>query len=633
VLGFLVLVCGVGSYDALHWLLHGPASGGMQRELPLDSASLLRGRTTSTAEGNLQNGSVFAARVRPWWNEMRLRAFGDAGRNVVAGRDGWLFLSSDLRPPRETRSLQRETAAHVEAGALALRSRGTAMLLVVVPDKSTLAVAELPPGFSAPPPSYAALIDELRGRGIDAPDLLAWMQDGPDVHWYRRDDTHWTLAGVERIALLLACRVRARCGTNAAAPPAIETRLLPWPAFRGIRPDLLNSLAITPGAALWNEHVDPEFGRVLGAPRGSIPPSLALAGTSMSFKQLREQLSSELGVEIANYAQAGAGSSGKFVELLLDVAAGRIPAPRLVLWETVERYGRESPCQTFATLPAALAVCYANQWQPWAPLPTSASLQRNLVTLARPPLEGEPLPQRTDLWNVRRFEWVDPPSRTEALAPSSAEPSAVAGGLARLGSRSGFVLPANGTFAVAFEAAGNGLALVGPGFANREWTHAIQQHWSHGPIRLPMIGADWITHFDVALRSDDREPQPAAWRIESAWREVGPCQVQSMPGRERIDCGLAASEPLVLDGTHALQFEIDSVEAGVGTLRAPSGAALEFPLPRGRCSCVIPLRFGVEWTPGLSTGTDGFARATSLELELSTLSKLGPRVVRLALRP
>lgn len=598
---FVALVAGVGLLDAAHWLLRGPAPGGAQRDVSLDTPALLHGGASAALEHNLQSGSYFASTMRPRWNELRVALLGDGGRNVVVGRDDWLFLASDLRPPADTRRLQREYAAHVEAGALALRSLGARTLFVVVPDKAGLARAKLPPGFDVPAPTYADLLHELHARGVDAPDVLGWMRSGSDAAWYRRDDTHWTLGGVERVAALLACAVRARVGTNADVPPVLEAKLASWPPFKGIRPDLLNGLGIDPSGEMWRRFLDPEFGRVIGVQRGSAAPRIALAGTSMSFKQLRESLCAELGVDVANYAQAGAGTSGKLVDALLDFASGRAPAPELLVWETVERYGREGPCLTFAGLPAALESVYAARWSTWSELAAGAARRRNLLTLARVPIEGEPLPRRSDAWDVRRFEH----------APAAPEVA--------------LVLPGNGTFAVAFDAPTAGVALVGAHFAERAWTDAIVRPLDAGARRLPLLGADWFTAVEVALRSTDGAdaPAPSAWRIDSAWARAGACAVRTIGTATLIELAPANGAAPAFDGTLALELVLEAPAAGTARLRAGEGLALEFPLRAGRSRCVVPLRGGdARETP----------RAARIALELPDGARIDGAVERLELR-
>ncbi|MBM3976279.1 MAG: hypothetical protein FJ299_04735 [Planctomycetes bacterium] len=557
---FVGLLAAVALVDAGHWWLRGPAPGGTQQPLPGGSDGWLRGGISSALERNLQNGSAFANVVRPLWNEARLAALDDGGRNVVVGRDGWLYLASDVRPPRDTPRLQREYAAHVEAGVLAMRSLGARTLFVLVPDKSSLAVEHLPAGLRATPSSYPGLREQMLARDIDCPDLLGWMRGGPEIAWYRRDDTHWTLAGVERIATLLACAVRARVGTDAMAPAQPQARLSAWPAFRGIRPDLLSGLGLTPNSRAWRGLVDPEHGRVLGVPRSDSAPRIALAGTSMSFKQLREALCVELGVEIANYAQAGAGTSGKFVEALLDFASGRAPTPELLIWETVERYGREGPCLTFAGLPSALERVYAARWSPWRELSAGEPLRRDLATLARVPLEGESLPRRRDTWEVRRFE-------------------------------GGFVLPGNGTFALTFEARAAGTALIAARLENRAWVDAVLRPIEPGSRRLPLVGADWITSFELALRaSSGAELAADGFGLDSAWRASGSCDARALPAPGNFELALGVPSTAELAGLAALQFDLVAERAGDALLRVGEGPALQFPLPAGAQRCVVPLR-------------------------------------------
>jgi hypothetical protein len=153
-------------------------------------------------------------------------------------------------------------------------------------------------------------------------------------------------------------------------------------------------------------------------------------------------------------------------------------------------------------------------------------------------------------------------------------------------------LPGDGTFALAFAVEGAATALVGAHFADRAWTDAIVRPLEAGARRLPLVGAEWITHLEIALRDDGDAAAASAWRLDSAWEHAADCPVREVGGATLIELVPTGADPLELDGTIALEFVLDAPNSGLAHLRAGPDAALEFPLRAGRSRCVIPLRIG-----------------------------------------
>jgi alginate O-acetyltransferase complex protein AlgJ len=151
-----------------------------------------------------------------------------AGRTAVAGQDGWLFLTAELRhlgvgrywgadaerASRAQRADWRDPLPAILDFHAQLERAGIGLVFVPVPPKGAVVPAALP-GLSALPPERldaadAAFYALLRERGLDVLDLepaLAAAPASPPV--FCRTDTHWCGPGLELAAARIAERVKA----------------------------------------------------------------------------------------------------------------------------------------------------------------------------------------------------------------------------------------------------------------------------------------------------------------------------------------------------------------------------------------------------------------------------------------
>lgn len=163
--------------------------------------------------------------------------------SAIAGRDGWLFLTSELRflaqgtfwgdaaakTARSSKSpdpLPAIVDFHTQ-----LRERGIELLLVPVPPKAAIYPEQI--GFSSTPtgnviaPDVQAFYDQLRSRGVNVLDLTATFaaaRDDSRGPVYCRTDSHWSGAGTVIAAQAIAEQVRAKI----SAPPARKEYVGDW---------------------------------------------------------------------------------------------------------------------------------------------------------------------------------------------------------------------------------------------------------------------------------------------------------------------------------------------------------------------------------------------------------------------
>jgi alginate O-acetyltransferase complex protein AlgJ len=282
-------------------------------------------------------------------------AAGDLGPRVRQGCPGWLFLADEFMryPHAEDNALSR--AREVLRVQDALAARHIALVVVVVPDKSRIAAAQLC-GLHRPAASASRLdrwVARLRAEGVDAvnlaPVLAAVGHDGSGhgdtAGAYLRSDTHWNEAGAARGAAEAAQAIRrtgvdlvprtdwmVQTSTHTVPGDLIRLAGLDWlPARLQPPPDVTRVSTFTPAPqAAGASGADDLFG-------DDKLPNTALIGTSFSRNSnFVPYLERELHTRIPNFAKDGGDFAGA-ANAYFGGAAFRQTPPKLLIWEIPER--------------------------------------------------------------------------------------------------------------------------------------------------------------------------------------------------------------------------------------------------------------------------------------------------------
>ncbi len=344
---FLVPAFAVPIYEACSGVWPGAGLGG-----PIAFRSLANGVISREVEADLEARSRVTQALRPRYNEFLFRAAGQTAAGVVRGADGWLFLEATVRdyPPADgDRSLPRtvETLARVVRW---FESRGTSVLLLVVPNKASANESRLPAKLKFRS-AYPRAFDEIVRAGIWSVDLLAVLRADGGEDAYLPRDTHWSWAGALRAVDAAAAAIRARVPEMPGRPVDGEIVSDPPAAIRG---GLLRLLGLVEGGAYERSLYDviaPIRGAERGRPRRSLGSTefepIVLAGTSFSHGyHLDSLLSARLGRQVESDALRaddgrpvrGTGTKYAILATMQQVLSGERDAPRLVVWEFPERY-------------------------------------------------------------------------------------------------------------------------------------------------------------------------------------------------------------------------------------------------------------------------------------------------------
>ena len=138
---------------------------------------------------------------------------------VIAGRDGWRFLVSEIRhlslgvawiaPETPPEPAQADPLPALRLLRDQLKELGIPLIIVPVPAKASV-VPEGLPGDEAPdvpaPPPFTARLREEGFHTVELQELLTVAK--ADTQTYCRSDTHWSPRGAELAAEAVAARLR-----------------------------------------------------------------------------------------------------------------------------------------------------------------------------------------------------------------------------------------------------------------------------------------------------------------------------------------------------------------------------------------------------------------------------------------
>lgn len=174
-------------------------------------------------EQQLEDASWLGKSVRPWVQYAQFEWFQDGGEKTLIGRDGWLFYRPGVRYATDRPTLAESQAVDQAQQAIvayrdALAQRDIQLLVVIAPNKETvypdMLVAQAHDLATFRNPQTNLLCDRLHAAGVEAVDLGAVFSAHRTVSsaektpcLYLSQDSHWSPAGVELAARVVAERI------------------------------------------------------------------------------------------------------------------------------------------------------------------------------------------------------------------------------------------------------------------------------------------------------------------------------------------------------------------------------------------------------------------------------------------
>ena len=265
-------------------------------------------------------------------------------RVLMDGRDGWLFRSEmDLTT---TFDITDESLAELRRLSEALHARGTELVLVYQPPRGLMDPDKLKPeqrrsyDFETARRNYSAALEKLRRGGdvIVAPlDKLA--DEKKDYEYFFRRDHHWTPAGAEHSAKVIAETVQKLPAFSSIPKKQFTTHEAGVLAKPGTLQKIAAQLC---GGGYSMQYVTMYATEGSGGDGGGsllgdeAQPEIALVGTSNSDAKggynFGGYLEQYIGADIVNVAISGGSFEGSLLHYLQSKEFQQHP-PKIVIWE------------------------------------------------------------------------------------------------------------------------------------------------------------------------------------------------------------------------------------------------------------------------------------------------------------
>jgi hypothetical protein len=168
-------------------------------------------------EHNLEDTSVLARALRPWYQFMQFAWLRDGGEKALIGRDGWLFYKpgfDDLVARGSGPEIATDDpVAAIVAWRDALAARRIRLLVVPAPNKESIypdhVTRRAVVGQTVSSPTTHELLERLKSANVECVDLFAVFAEArPDSpQLYLTQDSHWSPAGVALAAQTVARRL------------------------------------------------------------------------------------------------------------------------------------------------------------------------------------------------------------------------------------------------------------------------------------------------------------------------------------------------------------------------------------------------------------------------------------------
>ncbi|MEI8195742.1 MAG: hypothetical protein WCI73_07525, partial [Phycisphaerae bacterium] len=196
-------------------------------------------------EDDLQERAYLVRVVQPRVQETLTSVGRFASRNVVLGRENWLFYRPgvdsltgrgfldpiaqrhrvwNLRDAASAETISPDPRPAIIEFQRQVRAAGAYLVLMPIPDKAAIQTAQLSGAETSlrrfpVNASWAQFLQEMRAAGVDVFDPTPADRSFGQIR-YLRHDTHWTPQWMDEVAGQLAAHIRPRL--SAAAPAALQ---------------------------------------------------------------------------------------------------------------------------------------------------------------------------------------------------------------------------------------------------------------------------------------------------------------------------------------------------------------------------------------------------------------------------
>ncbi|WP_028628611.1 alginate O-acetyltransferase AlgX-related protein [Metapseudomonas resinovorans] len=265
---------------------------------------------------------------------------------LVQGQDDWLFRTQyDLRTDFGTTPYGWSQFRRLRD---ALKAKGVELMVVYQPTRGLINREKLTPeekrhfNYDLAKKNYLAAVEQFRKAGIWATDLSPLFDEqGVGTDYYFKADHHWTPAGAERTAKLVAETLKQIPGFNDIPKKDFQSKVVGLLPKAGTLHKTAGQLC---GTSYATQYVDRFETEAAGDGGDSLfgdesNPQVTLVGTSNSgpaynFAGFLQQHS---GAEVLNMAVSGGGFDSALLQYMSSKEFHENP-PKVLIWEFATHY-------------------------------------------------------------------------------------------------------------------------------------------------------------------------------------------------------------------------------------------------------------------------------------------------------
>ena len=277
----------------------------------------------------------------------QVEVLGQGREGVLIGAEGVLYTNQDLPVFRkEALAQEGQTLAFLIEAAGKVEAAGGQVVFLLLPDKRRVLAETFPHRVPAwLTTRYQRLLTQMQAGGLEVVAALGRLQAlGRDA--FMRADTHWTLAGADASAQLLADHIRAFHPQFADSVPYVrddeDLDVLLWEGD-------MRSFIPLPDAQLERAYPREEIAQPFVFPDSDdvSRANLVVMGTSYTGFQkgtvvdpwmFSDLLRAALGTDLSTCSDWGEDLEEPFNSYWSRVVQGDLPAPDLMIWEVPERF-------------------------------------------------------------------------------------------------------------------------------------------------------------------------------------------------------------------------------------------------------------------------------------------------------
>ncbi len=191
------LVTALGSYGALEAWSPRPRRGlmGIERRVALKAKADRRfwdGTLAASIEVHLRTGGRIREKLVPYWAALMLHAKSAPSRDVIIGKDHWLFLRERAELDDTTQKTGVAIVTHSYAAISRRLSRyDSHLVLLPIPRKAVVCADHLPGDYDPRPDFDDDTFSSLKLAGVRLVDPRSGWKNLEPLELYQRLDTHW----------------------------------------------------------------------------------------------------------------------------------------------------------------------------------------------------------------------------------------------------------------------------------------------------------------------------------------------------------------------------------------------------------------------------------------------------------